>query len=496
MLRPSLDGRLALMVLFTAHVGAPAAARPPCGRAPRGARGRARPTPRRWAPRKVPPCSQPSRILPLPSAPRRRRPPRLGRERGRAQAAARIRALRRRGAAPATRCGARDEDSFFGRGDPPAVRGAEETAQGGRPNLILLTDSYKLSHHRQYPPRTHFVTAYFESRAGARFPETVLCLLRRLEMPIVQADIDEAEEVCRLHVGPGVFNRAGWQHILDAHGGRLPLSIRAVSEGIPVPTGNALMTVVNTDPACCWLPNYMETLLTHVWYPSTVATQSHQMKKTILKCLAETGASVDSIDHRLHDFGFRGASSVETAGIGAAAHLLSFRGTDTLAGIVTLRDHYGAPMAGVSVPAAEHSTITAWTRTEKLAAYRNMLRQYPEGPVAIVADSYDLDHACQELFGVQMRDEILSRSGVTIVRPDSGEPAATVLRVHEMLGERFGTARNAKGFRELCPKLGILQGDGIDVDSIEGILATLRDHGWSTGALTLGSGGASYPIGP
>ena len=156
---------------------------------------------------------------------------------------------------------------------------------------------------------------------------------------------------------------------------------------------------------------------------------------------------------------------------------------------MTLRDYYGAPMAGVSVPAAEHSTITAWTRTGELDAYRNMLRQYPEGPVAIVADSYDLDRACQELFGVQLRDEILSRSGVTIVRPDSGEPAATVLRVHEMLGARFGTALNARGYRELSPKLGILQGDGIDVDSIESILATLRDHGWSTGALTLGSGG-------
>ena len=39
----------------------------------------------------------------------------------------------------------------------------------------------------------------------------------------------------------------------------------------------------------------------------------------------------------LHDFGYRGSTSVESAGIGGAAHLVNFRGTDTLAGIITAR---------------------------------------------------------------------------------------------------------------------------------------------------------------
>ena len=98
-----------------------------------------------------------------------------------------------------------------------------------------------------------------------------------------------------------------------------------------VPGHNVLMTIENTDPACYWLPNYLETLLVQVWYGSTVATQSREMKNLILKYLRRTG-DPSLVDFKLHDFGFRGVSSVETAGVGGAAHLVSFRGTDTFEG--------------------------------------------------------------------------------------------------------------------------------------------------------------------
>lgn len=40
-------------------------------------------------------------------------------------------------------------------------------------NLLLKTDSYKFSHHVQYPKGTEKVYSYFESRTGAKFNETV-----------------------------------------------------------------------------------------------------------------------------------------------------------------------------------------------------------------------------------------------------------------------------------------------------------------------------------
>ena len=138
-------------------------------------------------------------------------------------------------------------------------------------NIVLLTDSYKVSHHKQYPPRTEHVYSYFESRGGA-FAETVFFglqyLLREyLAGPVVTPEkIDSAEAILTAHFGdPTIFHRAGWEHIVARHGGRLPVCIKAVPEGSVVPTGNVLMTIENTDPACWWLTNYLETLLVQVW---------------------------------------------------------------------------------------------------------------------------------------------------------------------------------------------------------------------------------------
>ena len=192
-------------------------------------------------------------------------------------------------------------------------------------NLLLRTDSYKFTHWKQYPPGTEQVYSYFESRGG-KWPEVVFFglqyyLKKYLEGPVVTRQaIDEAEEMVGRHFGDAsLFNRRGWEYLLWVHGGRLPLRILAVPEGTPVPPHNVLMTVENTDPVCYWLPNYVETLLVQAWYGSTVATQSREMKKLVLKYLERTG-DPSLIDFKVHDFGFRGVSSVESAGVGGAAH--------------------------------------------------------------------------------------------------------------------------------------------------------------------------------
>ena len=121
-----------------------------------------------------------------------------------------------------------------------------------------------------------------------------------------------------MHFGPGtnVFNKEGWEYIVKVHGGKLPVRIKAVPEGTVLPYKNCCMTVENTDPKCYWLVNFLETLLVQVWYPMTVASNSREQKKVILKYLCETAdASTADADvlFKLHDFGFRGVSSVETA---------------------------------------------------------------------------------------------------------------------------------------------------------------------------------------
>lgn len=361
-------------------------------------------------------------------------------------------------------------------------------------NMVEATDSYKISHWRQYPPETKVVYSFFESRGGD-FPEVTFfglqyILKRYLEgIVITQEDIDEAADDFALHFGDEtLFNREGWERILNVHGGRLPVVIRAIPEGTTVPTGNVLMTIENTDPELPWVTNYVETLLSQVWYPCTVATQSRAMRQLILEYLEETG-DPSLIDFKLHDFGFRGSTSVESAGIGGAAHLVNFKGTDTIQALRVARKYYQERMAGFSIPAAEHSTITSWGKDNEADAYANMLEKFPSGMVAVVSDSFDIFTACKKLWGEKLKDKVLARDGVLIVRPDSGEPTEVVPEVLEALGEAFGFSVNAKGYKVLDPKVRVIQGDGIDYKMIGLILETMKNLGWSADNLAFGSGG-------
>jgi nicotinamide phosphoribosyltransferase len=361
-------------------------------------------------------------------------------------------------------------------------------------NLILQTDSYKFTHWKQYPPGTQFVYSYLESRGGM-FGQTLFFglqyyLKEYLSGPVVnEDDIGEAHQFVDQHLGPGLFNAAGWQHIVRNHQGRLPVIVKAVEEGSIVEVQNALMTIENTDPLCWWLPNYLETLLLKVWYPITVATLSRAIRRVFLAALERSGDPA-LIDFKLHDFGYRGVSSEETAGIGAAAHLINFKGTDTVAGIRVLQRYYSGAMEGFSVPAAEHSTITAWGRENEAQAYGNMLAQFPAGIVAVVSDSYNVYDACERLWGGMLRDKVLAREGTLVVRPDSGTPREVVLKVLEILAAKFGYQTNPKGYRVLHPKVRVIQGDGVNYWTIQDTLTAMNRAGWSADNITFGMGGA------
>lgn len=360
-------------------------------------------------------------------------------------------------------------------------------------NIILLTDSYKISHHKQYPPDTETVYSYFESRGGA-WKDTVFfglqyLIKQYLEGQVVTREkIDEAKDILTGHLGnEDIINLEGWEYILKEHNGYLPIEIKAVPEGTVVPTSNVLMTVENTDPKCFWLTNYVESLLVQCWYPTTVATLSREMKKMLKSNLNMTGSDA-GLDFMLHDFGFRGVSSVESSMLGGAGHLLNFRGTDTLSALVMARKYYGAGIAGFSIPASEHSTMTSWNDEEK--AMENMLDTYPTGLVACVSDSYDIYNACSEIWGEKLKDKILNRDGVLIVRPDSGDPCEVVVKCLDILGDKFGYETNEKGFKVLNPKIRMIQGDGCNYDMVDKILSVMGRAGWAAENLAFGMGGA------
>lgn len=358
-------------------------------------------------------------------------------------------------------------------------------------NIILNSDSYKYSQWNQYPPGTTHVYSYIESRGG-EWENTVFFGLQAflqeyLSQPITAADIDEAEAVITAHGEP--FNRAGWEYILNTHGGRLPVIIKAAPEGSVIPVKNVLVTIENTDPACYWLTSFLETaLLRAVWYPTTVATNSYENKQLILRALERTGDPA-LIDFKLHDFGARGVSSMESAGLGGAAHLVNFMGTDTVTGLLYAREYYDAGVCGFSIPAMEHSTVTSWGREREVDAYRNMLAQYgkPGALLACVSDSYDIYNACR-LWGTELKQAVLDSGAIVVVRPDSGNPTDVVLKCLQILDENFGHVVNSKGFRVLN-NVRVIQGDGIDHQSIKSILWNMEMHGYSADNVAFGQGG-------
>jgi nicotinamide phosphoribosyltransferase len=359
-----------------------------------------------------------------------------------------------------------------------------------------MTDSYKVSHAGLYPPGMTRLFSYLEARGGA-YPATVFFGLqayldRYLTGPVFnEADVAEAEAFWAAHFGRAdVFAADRWRTLLARHGGRLPLRIRAVPEGSIVPTDNVLMTIENTDAAFSWLPGWFETLLLKVWYPCTVATQSRAIRADIAAAYARTGADPAGLPFACHDFGYRGVSSEETAEFGAAAHLLSFDGTDTVAGIRLLAAHYDGGMSGFSIPATEHSVICAWGRAGEVDAFRHVLETFPTGVVACVSDSYDVYRAIADLWGDALRPLVLAREGTLVIRPDSGDPFAVVPWALDTLWERFGGATNAAGYRLLDPHVRLIQGDGMGPETIGPLYEAIADRGWSAANLTVGSGGA------
>jgi nicotinamide phosphoribosyltransferase len=368
-----------------------------------------------------------------------------------------------------------------------------------RENLILLADAYKYAHHKLYMPGTTSIYSYLESRGGM-FNQTVFFglqyfLKEYLQGPaFTQQDLDEAADFLPQVFGrDDVFDKSKFQYILDKYNGHLPVKIKAVAEGTAVPTGNALMTTENTDPECYWLTNFLETLLMQVWYPCTVATLSNEVRKVVTQFYAETATegSEAGIDFVLNDFGFRGVSSVESAKLGGAAHLLSFSGSDNLAASVMAKNYYAAQKVyGLSIPATEHSICTLLGQPGELEIFKHVLDTFPTGTIACVSDSYNIFRACEEYWGEELKQQIMNREGTLVIRPDSGDPVMTLLRIFEILFSKFGYTVNAKGYKVLPPQIRVIQGDGVNYEAIKVMYQSLKDNNISAENLVLGMGGA------
>lgn len=370
-----------------------------------------------------------------------------------------------------------------------------------RVNTILLCDAYKYTHWLQLPRGTTRIRGYGESR-GSEFeiPYTRSIGLQGfikdyLEGVIIEEwMIEEAREILGEVFGTDAyFNEAGFRRIIEVHGGKLPIRIKAVKEGRKTALKNILFWVENTDDQLPWLTQWVETMLLRaIWYPKAVCTISSAVRDLEKEFAAICGCDLNPFF--LNDFGARGVSSHESAEIGGTAHLAIYLGTDTVEAIRWAKHRYGKSATGHSVFASEHSTTTIYGQLGELTAYTNFLTVAPlDKLVSIVIDSYSDENAVKNLLGGALKDRILNiRIAPTVFRPDSGNPVDKCLEVVGWLWDIFGgTTRtvNGKTFRVLNPKVRVIYGDGINLLSIRAILQNLVDHGYSIENVVFGMGG-------
>ena len=389
-------------------------------------------------------------------------------------------------------------------------------------NPLLLTDGYKLDHRRQYPAGTTLVYSNWTPRKSRveGVEEVVFFglqyflkeyVLERFERDFFARPKAEvlAEYAARVnaYLGP---NQVGTEHIGALHDlGYVPMSFKALPEGVRVPVRVPMFTMVNTLPEFFWLTNYFETLLSAVvWMPCNSATIAREYRRILDAAAAKTSSAPEFVDWQGHDFSMRGMAGVEAALMSGAGHLLSFSGSDTVPAIGWLERYYGADaqdeIVGGSVAATEHSVMSMGTQDNELATFRRLITEvYPAGVVSIVSDTWDLWQVLTEYLPA-LRDEVMARDGKVVIRPDSGDPADIICGtagaqserarkgVIELLWDEFGGSVNAKGYRELDPHVGAIYGDSITLERARDITARLAAKGFASTNVVLGVGSFTY----
>lgn len=365
-------------------------------------------------------------------------------------------------------------------------------------NPLLIADSYKYGHFLQIPKNTTEMFFYGTARKS-NFPDVSEILQygsgsfakKFLMRPITKAHVELAEMFIRSH---GLsFDKEGMMRIVNIHGGYMPVEFRAVPEGTYMPLKSMMFSMRSLDERLPTLPGLLETAcVRHMWYGSTTATLSALGRRYIYNALLKSSDTPDNdIKFALHDFGMRGVSSEESAGLGGSAHLLNFYGTDTIAGIAYAMDYYNADISGYSIDAAEHSTVTIYTRENEYQAYREKVEAFarPGAKFAVVCDSYDLMNAVKMWCDSGLLDIVKERGATVVLRPDSGDAMTIPVETIELLMSKVGYTTNSKGYRVLPDHVRIIQGDGINLTTIPKLLDNVVKAGISVTNIALGMGG-------
>ncbi len=398
-----------------------------------------------------------------------------------------------------------------------------------------MTDVYKVGHEGFYPDGLTDIYSYLTTRSNKRYPRVVFAGLqaiikKTLMKPCTTENVREFIGIHQMILGkePSVRMTQRLHNLVNL--GYWPLRIKAVKEGTSLPHKQCLMTIESTHEDYAWLVGFFESMLLKVWNVCSVATNS-KMYHDLVKKFSDLTCDNDlHIPFAVHDFGYRGVSSEETAELSGLGHLFNFYGTDTIPAVWAARQYYNTYVnptmpVGLSVPATEHSTMSTNIMMVKEileeggtylgygigdmpVEFNNDVRLFsealvikniitnivPTGIVSIVSDTYDyfgvLNIVAPWLKAdIEAREDVPVTGSKVVFRPDSGDPQEIITESLPILQRVFGSTVNEKGYSVLNPKVGLIYGDGMYFERYQSILEMISSMGFATSNLVIGVGG-------
>ena len=362
--------------------------------------------------------------------------------------------------------------------------------------FLLDTDSYKLSHTAMYPDAKS-MSAYFTFRGPLEYVDQRINFVgmrylyeKVLSRKITWKDIAQADAYTAKHSAGGKqfdWPRDLWIKVVNELNGNLPLKVVALRDGETIYAQTPCFIVTAESPYER-LVTWFETQMMRIWSPSVTATKS-ALIRTVLSRRFEQSVDEDEmwrLSYAMQDFGSRGTSSAETSMTAGMGYLSVFDGTDNIISAMLCTRYNGGTPVGQSVIASEHSVMTAWETEDE--ALERLIDLTPEGGIlSCVADSYDYDNFLWKVLPRHVA-AIRAKNIYFVARPDSGNPVICVLDGLRALDAAFGHRVNKKGFKVLNGAA-IIQGDGIDPETLAQIAEAVSLANWSAQCVVYGMGG-------
>ncbi|TYP79524.1 nicotinamide phosphoribosyltransferase domain-containing protein [Paenibacillus methanolicus] len=342
-----------------------------------------------------------------------------------------------------------------------------------RTNVLLLTDSYNLSHSRLKCSTDWEVSHLYNRKTGMilyGFREIALSVLN---VQITKVHIEEAER-CAAMQGLA-FPSEIFHRVVDECGGYAPLAVESLPEGTWCPAGTPFAQIRNTVEGFGELVTWWEGVLMHAYFPSACATEAFHMRRYLEEEREALGAD-ESFYWRFHSFGFRGHRSLEDAYWAGTAWNLSLQGTDDF------HTTKHAPRAIIgSIAALAHKVTQQYD--DELQCFMHAIDSTAdcgESIVALVIDTYDANRVIAQYLPV-LAERARERGVKIVMRPDSGDVLRQAIDIYKA-AERHGA----------LAEVGVIIGEGMSFEQAKRYDRVLEENGVPLAFVAYGIGSGFY----